>query len=451
MKISFENPDKINGKLTIVVEEADYKDDVEKALKKYRNRANVPGFRPGKAPMSMIKREFEPSVKVDTINEKVSEAMSKYITDNKIQMLGQPLTSDSQEKIDVAKDAPYTFVFDVAVAPEFKVSLTGRDKVDYYNITVDDELVGRQVDMFCRQMGKNEQASSYQPNDMLEGDLRELGADGSVLEGGLTIEKAHLLPEYIKVDDQKKLFDGAKAGDVITFNPRKAYEDNDAEMAALLKINIDDVKDHTGDFSYQITAINRFVPHAVDQELFDQVYGKDEVKDEKAFREKIAEGLKEQLKGDEDYKFLLDVRAHCEKKVGKLTFPDALLKKIMLLSNKDKDEKYVDEHYDDSIKELTWHLIKEQLVKAQDIKIDDNDIKETAKEAARAQFMQYGMNNVPEEYVDQFADRMLKQENNQQAILDRAVDRKLTEALKKVVKLNEKEISVDDFNKMMQE
>ena len=451
MKISFENPDKINGLLTLVVEEEDYKNDVEKTLKDYRKKANVPGFRPGQAPMGMIKRQFGPSVKMEAVNKIIGQQIYKYVQDNKIQMLGEPLTSEKQAPVDIEKDGPYTFMFDIAVAPEMKVSLTGRDKVDYYKIVVDDKTIDQQVDMLASRSGSYEKAENYEGNDMLKGDLRELDENGNTKEGGITVESAVLMPSYIKVDDQKKLFDGAKLGDIITFNPRKAYPDNDTEVSQLLKIERDAVKDMESEFSYQITEIQRFKKHEVNEELFKQVFGENtDVKDEAAFRAKIAEGLNEQLVNDSDFKFLLDVRAHCEKKVGKLEYPDALLKRIMLANNKDKGEDFVEKNYEKSIKELTWHLIKEQLVSAQNIKIEDADIKETAKEAARAQFAQYGMTNIPDEYIENYANEILKKGDSTEALVDRAVDRKLAAALKGVVKLNEKEISVEDFNKMMQ-
>ena len=452
MKISFENPDKINGLLTLVVEEDDYKNDVEKTLKDYRKKANVPGFRPGQAPMGMIKRQFGTSVKMEAVNKIVGQQIYKYVQDNQIQMLGEPLPSEKQEPVDIEKDGPYTFMFDIAVAPEFKVVLSGRDKVDYYKITVDDKILDQQVDMYASRAGSYEKAENYEDNDMLKGDLRELDENGNTKEGGITVEGAVMMPNYIKVDDQKKLFDGAKLGDIITFNPKKAYPENDTEVSQLLKIEREAVKDLESEFSYQITEIQRFKKHEVNEELFKQVFGEDtDVKDEATFRAKIAEGLNAQLVNDSDYKFILDVRAHCEKKVGKLEFPDALLKRIMLANNKDKGEEFVEKNYDQSIQELTWHLIKEQLIKAQDIKIGDEDIKETAKEAARAQFAQYGMTNIPEEYIENYANEILKKGDSTDALVNRSIDRKLAETLKGVVKLNEKEISVEDFNKMMQE
>lgn len=450
MKISFENPDKVNGLLTLTVEEADYKENVEKTLKNYRKKANVPGFRPGMVPMGMIKRQFGTTAKVDEINKLLGEQIYKYVKDNNIQMLGEPLPSDKQEPVDMEKEAPYTFMFDIAVAPEFKAELTGDDTIDYYTITVDDKIIDQQIDVFASRAGHYDKVEDYQANDMLKGDIRELDENGNTKEGGITVEGAVLMPEYIKVEDQKKLFDGAKLGDIITFNPKKAYPESDIEVSSLLKMKKEEVADLTADFSYQITEISRYVKAEVNQELFDQVYGKDVIKDEKDFREKIAEGLKAQFAVDSDFKFIQDVRKYLVDKVGALTYPDALLKRIMLNNNKDKGEEFVEKNYEQSIKELTWHLIKEQLVKANDIKIEDADIEETAKEAAKAQFAQYGMNNIPEEYIENYAKDMLKKREYIDSFVDRSIDRKLTEILKNVVKLENKTATLEEFNKMMQ-
>lgn len=451
MNISFETPDKINGLMTIVLDEADYKEDVEKTLKDYRKKANVPGFRPGMVPMGLIKRQYGTAVKADAINKVVGEQLQQYIRDNKIQMLGEPLPSEQHEAQDLEKDSTFTFKFDIAVAPEFTCELSASDKIDYYNITVDDALIDRQVEMFASQMGSYVNADHFEGNDTIKGDLRELDENGNTKEGGVTVDSAILMPLYIKDEEQKKLFDDAKPGDIITFNPRKAYAESDAEVAALLKISREEVAEHTGDFSYQVTEINHFQKHEVNQELFDGVYGKGNVADEQAFRDKIAEGLKAQLATDSDFRFIQDVRAYCEQKVGKLEYPDALLKRIMLANNKDKGEEYVEKNYEASIKELTWHLIKEQLVAANGVKIGDDDVKAAAKEAARAQFAQYGMNNVPEEYLDNYAGEMLKKADTVEPLVNRAIDRKLTEALKGVVSFNKKAISLDDFNKLMSE
>ena len=450
MNISFEIANKVNGLLTLTVEEADYQENVEKALKDFRKKANYPGFRPGMVPMGLIKKQYGASAKMDAINKLIGEQIYKYVQDNKIQMLGEPLQHEGQEPQNLEKPAPYTFQFDIAVAPEFSIELNGHNKIDHYTITVDDALIDRQVDMFASRLGSFESVDSYEDNDMLKGDLRELDEKGNTKEGGLTVEAASVMPNYIKNEAQKALFNGAKKGDIITMNPREAYE-NDAELAAFLKVKEEELGNYTGNFSYQITDIQRYKKHAVDQELFDRTFGEGEVKSEKAFRERIAEGLKEQLSVDADYKFIQDVRAYCEKKVGDLQFPDALLKRIMLNNNKERGEEFVEKNYANSLKELTWRLIKDKLVAAHNIKVDDKDVLEAAKETARVQFAQYGMNNVPDDYVENYAKEIMKKRENVDGLVDRASDIKLCEALKKVVKLNEKEISLEDFNKMMRE
>ncbi|MDD6112485.1 MAG: trigger factor [Prevotellaceae bacterium] len=453
MNISFENPDKVSGVLTLTIEKEDYQGDVEKTLKDYRKKANIPGFRVGQAPMGLIKRQFGASVKADTINKIISEKLNGYITDNKLNMLGEPMANEKQVPQDLETDGPFTFIFDIAVAPEFNIELNGDDTIDYYDIDVDDKLVSQQVEMFQSRAGHYDKVEEYDAaqNDMLKGDLRELDADGNAKEDGIVVEAAVLMPEYIKVDDQRKLFDGAKLGSVITFNPKKAYPENNAEIKSLLKIDDAKAEELTSDFTFLVTEISRYIKAEVNQELFDQIYGKDTVKDEADFRQKIQDGIKAQLVNDTDYKFLLDVRAYAENKVGELTFPDALLKRIMLNNNKDKGEDFVNEHYDASVKELKWSLIKNQLVKAAGFKIEDADIKSVAKEAARVQFAQYGMTNVPEEYLEKYGNDMLKNEKYIDNLVERAIDVKLVDSLKKIVKLNKKTVSLEDFNKMMQE
>ena len=453
MNISFENPDKVNGVLTLTIEKDDYQAEVDKTLKDYRKKANVPGFRVGQAPIGLIKRQFGASVKADVVNKLIGKNLNDYIKDNNIDMLGEPLANANQVPQDLEADGPYTFIFDIAVAPEFKIELTADDSIDYYDIDVDDKLVSQQVEMFQSRAGHYDKVEEYDgsQNDMLKGDLRELDADGNAKEDGIVVEAAVLMPEYIKVDDQRAWFDGAKLGSVITFNPKTAYPESNAEIKSLLKIDDAKAEELTSDFTFLVTEISRYTKAEVNQELFDQIYGKDNVKDEADFRQKIAEGIKNQLKSDTDYKFLLDVRAYAENKVGELTFPNELLKRIMLNNNQEKGEAFVNEHFDASIKELKWSLIKNQLVKAAEIKIEDADVKAVAVEAARIQFAQYGMNNIPEEYLEKYANDMLKDKNYIDNLVERAIDVKLADAVKKVVKLNQKTISLDDFNKMMQE
>ena len=453
MNISFENPDKINGVLKITIEKDDYQGEVEKTLKNYRKQANIPGFRQGQAPIGMIKRQFGMQVKMDVINKILGEKLNGYIIDNKIAMLGNPLPNEAQVEQDLEKDGPFEFIFDIAVAPEINIEINGNDEIDHYSIEVDDKLVDQQVDMFRSRAGHYDKVEEYDAaqNDMLKGDLRELDADGNAKEDGIVVEQAVLMPEYIKVEDQKSLFDGAKLGSVITFNPKKAYPESNAEIKSLLKISDEQAEGLTSDFTFLVTEISRFVKAEVNQELFDQVFGEGNVNDEADFRQKVAESIKTQFSNDEEFKFMLDIRKYAEDKVGEVAFPDELLKRVMKSNNQDKDDKFIEDNYAASIKELKWSLIKNELMEANELKVEKEDVVKVVKDIARMQFAQYGMSNVPEEYLDNYVDKIMKEEKNLESYIERASDIKLAAALKKVVKLNEKTVSLDEFNKIMSE
>ena len=450
MNITFENPDKVSGVLTFVIEEADYQEDVNAQLKKYRKQANIPGFRPGQAPMSMIKRQVGAQVKVDVINKLVGEKLYDYVKENKINMLGEPMPHLGEEPVDLDAPAPYTLKFDIAVAPEFKVELSKDDKIAYYNIAVDDKLVDQQIEAFASRAGSYQKVDEYQDNDMLKGDLRELNEDGSTKEGGITVSEASMLPSYITVEEQKALFNGAKVGDIITFNPKKAYPTSNVEISSLLKISKEEAENVTADFSFQVTEISRYTKHAIDYELFDMVYGDGNVKDEADFRAKVVAGIQDQMNQNADFRLLQDVRTYVESKIGEVKYADELMKRIMLANNKDKGAEYVDKNYEASIKELTWSLAKNQIVEALGIKIEDADVKAAAIDMTRMQFAQYGMNSVPEEYLTQYAEEMLKKPEQVDTFINIAVDRKLMVALKDVVTLETKEISFEDFQKLDQ-
>ena len=453
MNISFENPDKINGVLKITIEKDDYQGEVDKTLKNYRKQANIPGFRKGQAPIGMIKRQFGMQVKMDVINKILGDKLNGYIIDNKIAMLGNPLPNEAQVEQDLEKDGPFEFIFDIAVAPEINVEINGNDEIDHYSIDVDDKLVDQQVDMFRSRAGHYDKVEEYDAaqNDMLKGDLRELDADGNAKEDGIVVEQAVLMPEYIKVEDQKSLFDGAKLGSVITFNPKKAYPESNAEIKSLLKISDEQAESLTSDFTFLVTEISRFAKAEVNQELFDQVFGEGNVNDEADFRQKVADSIKVQFANDEEFKFMLDVRKYAEDKVGEVAFPDELLKRIMKSNNQDKDDKFIEDNYAASVKELKWSLIKNELMKANEVKVEREDVVKVVKDVTRMQFAQYGMSNVPEEYLDSYVDKIMKEEKNLESYVERASDVKLAEALKKVVKLNEKTVSLDEFNKIMSE
>lgn len=391
------------------------------------------------------------SVIAEEVNKLLSEKVYDYIKSNNVNMLGEPLPNEEkQQVIDFDTMEEFEFVFDIALAPEFKAEVSNTDKVDYYTIEVTDEMVENQVKAYTQRNGKYDQVSAYEDNDMLKGLIAELDENGNTKEGGIQVEGAVLMPSYMKNDEQKAIFANAKVNDVLVFNPNAAYDGHDAEIASLLKIEKEAAAEMKSNFSFQVEEITRFVPGDLNQELFDQVFGKDAVKTEEEFRAKVKEGIAAQFVADSDYKFLIDARKMLMEKVGKLEFPDALLKRIMLLNNKEKGEEFVAENYEKSVEELTWHLIKEQLVKDNEIKVEQEDVINMAKDATKAQFAQYGMMTVPEDILENYAQEMLKKKENVDGLVGRVVEAKLATALKAKVTLNNKTVSMEEFNKMFE-
>ena len=448
MNISLQNVDKVSAVLTVQIEKADYQEKVEKTLKKLRQNVNMPGFRKGMVPMTLLKKQYGTSVLVEEVDKLMQEKVNEYIRENKVDMLGAPLPKESN--VDFANDENFEFSFDIALAPEFTVDLSAADTIDYYDINVTDEMVDQQVKLYTQRTAKYEKVEDYQDNDLLKGLLAELDENGNTKEGGIQVEGAVMMPTYMKNDDQKAVFNGAKVNTVLVFNPSVAFDNNEAELSSLLKIKKEEVGAHTGNFSFQIEEITRMIPGDLNQELFDQVLGEGKAHSEEEFRAQIKETIAKQYEADSDYKFLIDVRSYVSGKIGKLQFADELMKRIMLENNKDKGEEFVSEHYEKSLEELTWHLIKEKLVAANGIKIEQADINEMAKEATRAQFAQYGMINVPDELLDNYSKEMLKKPESVEALVNRAVESKLAEALKAQVTLNHKAVSAEEFNKMFE-
>ena len=449
MKISFEKTDKINGLLTITLAKADYEANVEKTLKDYRRKASLPGFRPGQAPMSILKKRFGQEVQAEELNKMLGTELYKYIREEKIDILGEPMPSDKQGEISLDADEQ-TFMFDIALAPEMDAKISNKDTIEYYNIEVDDAMVDNQVKMYASRAGGYQKVDEYQPKDMVKGILTELGKTGKPKRGGIEVEGATMLPDYMKDEDEKAKFNGMKAGDVITFNPSKAYN-SDVELSSLLKITKEEAAAVTGDFQFQVSEITRYEPHALDQELFDMALGKDKVKSEEEFRAAIRENLSEQFKTDSEFRFVIDLKKYLVKRIGNVEFPEAMLKRIMQKNNPDKDAEFIEKNFQPSIEELKWHLIKEQLCDQLEIKVEQPDVLETAKEVTRMQFAQYGMTNIPEDALNNYANEMLKNKQQAEGLVTRTVERKLGVAAKSVVKISEKTVTLDEFNKAFQE
>ncbi|MBR3020999.1 MAG: trigger factor [Bacteroidaceae bacterium] len=451
MEISLQNVSDVQAKLMVKLVLADYEEKVNKSLKTFRQKANIPGFRPGMVPMSLIKRQYGTAIKVDEINKVLQEALYNYIKENKLEVLGEPLPDEEQQKsINIAQQDDMEFAFDLAIAPKFDATLTAEDVIPYYNIKVTDEMVENQVKMYTQRNGHYDSVDSYQVGDMVKGIVTELDAEGNAKEEGIHVEDAVMLPEYMKDEESKNLFNGAKKDDIITFNPRKAYDNSEIELTSLLKISKEQAADVQGDFTFQITDITRYTEGELNQEIFDQVFGEGKVKDEEDFRAKVKADIQAQFTPESDYRFLIDVREYMMNRIGKLPFAEELLRKILVNSREEKDTEKLEEEFPKTLEELQWHLIKEELIKNADIKIEQQDITDQARAAVRAQFAQYGMTTVPDDLLDNYAKEMLQKKESVEGLANRALDNKLVAALKKTAKLKKKTVSVEDFNKLFE-
>lgn len=444
MEFALKNQNATSAILSVTIQEADYSALVEKQLKNFRQKANIPGFRPGMVPMGLIKKQYGTAVKAEEINKLLQTKIFEYIRENKIDMLGEPLPIEEQQaNINMADDKDFTFEFEIALAPKFDATLDKNDKLPYYRIQPTDEMIEGQVNAFAQRCGEYKKVDSYENGDMLKGTLTES------VENGVVVREAVMMPSYMKNEDQKALFAGVKVDDVVTFNPSVAFDNNEAELSSLLKVEKGEVAAHNGDFTFAVVEITRFVASELNQTVFDAAFGKDVVTNEADFRAKIAEQFENRFEVESDYKLLMDVRTYLMDKLGKFEYNESILRRIM--DGNKAGEAVSEEDFQKSLTELTWHLIKEQLAKKYEIKIDDNDVLGVAKDATRDQFAQYGMANVPEDLLENYAKEMLKQEKTREALINRAVDVKLIQAIKGAVTLNEEKVSVEDFNKKVSE
>lgn len=446
MNFTLKDQDATSARLVVSVQEADYTTLVEKTLKNIRQKANIPGFRPGMVPMGLIKKQYGTAVKAEEINKLLQTKIFEYIRENNIDILGEPLPDEEQQStLDLVNGKDFDFEFRIALAPKFDATLTKADNIVYSKIEPTEEMIDGQAKAYAQRCGEYKQMESYESGDMLKGALVEN------VEGGIDVKEAVMMPSYMKNDEQKALFEGKKVGDTITFNPNIAFDGHAAELASLFMIEKDKAAEVKSDFNFTIKEITRFVASEINQTVFDAAYGKDTVKSEEEFRAKIKEEIASRFAVESDYKLLLDTRSYLMNRIGKLEYSESILKELMLANKEDKDATIDDETFQKSLNELTWHLVKEQLVKNAGIKIEETDILEAAKDATRAQFAQYGMGNVPDELLENYAMELVKQGKSKEMLVNRAIDVKLIGAIKEAATLNEESISVEEFNKKIAE
>ena len=427
--------------VSITLEPADYQEEVAKQLKQVRQKAQMPGFRPGMVPAGLVKKMYGKGILADVLNKKVGESLQKHIEDNKLQILGDPLPNDEQTKnIDLDHEDTFTFAFDIAVAPDFDAKLTAKNKLTEYTIEVTDEMVDNQIKSYCDRFGEYLQAEEVAEGDIVKGLCKEVG-------GEIVKENAILNPAYMKQKTQQKKFIGAKKGDVVSFNPTKAF-DSEVEVSSLLGITKDQAKALTSDFTFEIQEITRHTAAKVDGELFAKVYGENAPKNEDDFRAKVKAEIEANMAEDSKYKFGLDAKEAIMKKMEKVVFPEDFLKRWVLATNEKMTAEELDKDFPKMLEELKWHLAKDQLMKEYNVDVQKEDVEAYAKEVARMQFMQYGLMHVDDQYLTNYANEMLKQENQLRGIVERVAENKIYEALKGVAKIENKTISHVDFGKL---
>jgi trigger factor len=444
MNIVRNDIDAVNATVTVQVSKADYAEKVEKNLKEYKRKANIPGFRPGMVPVGLLKKMYGKAILAEEVNKVMSDALNNYLKENNVNILGELLPNETDQKpIDFDTQEEFEFIFDMAVAPEFDVTLSQKDKVDYYDIQVDDKMIEDQVKNHQGRMGKQVQVEEVAEKDMVKGTVAEV----SDSETAIKVENAVIMPSYIKDEAQQAAFIGKKVGDVVTFNPSKAYT-SEAEIASLLKISKEAAKEITSDFTLTITEISRFEEHALDQELFDLLYGKDEVKSEEEFRAKVSGEIKEILNENSFYRFSDDARVALIKKLDGVAFPEAFLKRWVLATNEKVTAEQVEAEFSQMLDALKWQLIRNKIATANEVKVEMEDIEAYAQKVLKAQYAQYGITNFPDDLLAEYAKESLKKEGTAEKYFEHVLENKVTEIVKSAVKLNTKTVSLDEFNQL---
>lgn len=444
MNVTMEKIGNVGGIITVSIEENDYQGKVEADLKKIGQKHHIDGFRPGKVPAGILKKLFGKQVLSDVINRETVDALFKYIEDNKLSVLGEPLSAQESQEVDFSQKN-FTFSFEVGLAPDFNADLNKDVTIPYYTISVDDEMVKRQDDAYARRFGKQEPGEKVDESALVKGDIVELNADGSVKEGGIATSTI-ISMEYVADEEEKSKFLGKVVGDKVVFNPKKASKENAAEVASMLNMDKDAAANVEADFELTVKEIIVLKLAEKNQEFFDSVFGKDVVKNEEEYGVKLRDLIAKQLVMDSNYRFTIDAQNVIMAKVGEMELPAEFLKKWLVKTNEKLTAENIEEEYNRMLPAAKWQLVKEKIAKNLGVKVTEEDIKGEAKVMAAQQFAQYGLTNLPEEYIENSANEMLQKEEYRRHLADKAVEDKLFFAIKETVNVEEKTVSVAEFN-----
>lgn len=449
MNVTLDKNGNVSGVLTISLVEEDYQAEVKKQLSLLGRRRPIKGFRPGHVPASLLQKHYGGQVTAEVVDEIITRELTNYIRENNIDLLGEPMLS-KDTKVDLVNEKNFEFKFDLGFAPEFDLKLDKRVKVPYYNIEVSQEMVDNQDGAFLKRFGTQVPGEVSSEDALIRGALVELNEDGSVKEGGISVERTIVSPKYQKDEEEKKKLVGLKVNDEVVINPYKGAGGNLTEMASMLAVDKDQA-DVKSDFNFKVEEIlvNKDAEHG--QELYDMVFGKDVAKTEKEYYAKIKEMLAGQLKSDSNYRFTIDAEKVLLKKVGELELPDEFLKRYLVSINKDTEPAKIEEEYPRTREEIVWQLIKEKVAKQYDVKIEKEDQMRLARIYAAQQFAQYGIGNVPDETLDRYAGELMENKDYAKEINRRAFEDKVFATIRDKVSLTEKTVSVDEFNKLFDE
>ena len=444
MNVTKNQIDELNATITIEVCKADYAADVEKQLKRYQQSAQIPGFRKGKAPLAMIKKVYGDSLIGEAVNNVLATNLNKYIKENDLNIMGQPLPNTTiQKEVDFNADS-MEFVYDIALAPAMNVELSKREKVAMYSIEVTEDMINKQVEIICQQNGSLVDVEEATDIEFIKGEVVELGK-----EDGIKNEEASLSLYYMKDEETKAAFKGKKIGDVVEYNALTAHP-NPTDLAAMLGIKKEELEGFGPMVSFTIKEMKRHQAATLGEELYARTYGAEVVKTEEEFKAKVKSDIESQLKGHSEYRFTIDAKAKLLKKNEDVKLPEEFLKRWILAVNEKMTAEEIEKDFAGYCEEFKWQLIKSAILKAADKQIEEADVKACAREVAAAQLQQYGLYGMTDEQLDGFAERLLKDERQREGLFDRAVDNKVFAIVKESVKLDEQSISMEDFQKLFE-
>ncbi|MEI6138483.1 MAG: trigger factor [Mariniphaga sp.] len=450
MKITKTSVDDLNVVVAITIEKQDYEATINETLKDYRKKANMPGFRKGMVPAGLIKKMYGKAALGEEVNKILSRELNKYISEENLNILGEPLPSKSFEtKFDFDNWGDFEFAFDLGLSPEINVDFEKIGKLPYYEIIVDEDLIDKQLESYATRFGENIPTEEVGEKETTIGDFVQVDSDGAVVEDGVSVTGVQVAVQLIKDEVIRQMFIGAKVGDVLKFNPRVAYS-NDHEVTHLLKVKEDEIEKVDADFNFTINKINTFVPAEINEALIKKVNGEDtELKTVEDFRNKIAADLKSNLIYSSNYRFLFDAKAALTKELA-LQLPVAFLKRWLTETNDKITAEQIDDEFEHFGTDLEWTLIKNNLAKANGIRVEQADITEMAREMARMQFHQYGMFNLPEEYLDNYAKSILENKEQKQKMAEKIIEDKVLDLIKVMSGVDIKEVTQKEFDNLFE-